>query len=156
MRLPQSRWARAALFLGAVFVLMQLIPYGRDVTNPPVVQEPPWDSPRTRELFFRVCKDCHSNETEYPWYAWIAPASWIIAHDVREGRRHFNVSEWHRPQKDAEEAAEEYRRGSMPPRLYLWAHPRARLNQQERQQLLRGLENTFGEREAWYKVLRAD
>jgi mono/diheme cytochrome c family protein len=144
----QMQWKRIALVLGAVFVVLQLIPYGRDLSNPPVVQEPPWDSPRTRELFFRVCGDCHSNQTRYPWYAWVAPASWLIAHDVAEGRQHFNVSEWHRPQKDAKEAAEEYREGRMPPRLYRWAHPEARLAPQEREQLLRGLERTFGHGES--------
>lgn len=140
----QKLWKRVGIGAVALFLLLQLVPYGRDFTNPPVVQEPPWDSPRTRELFFRVCKDCHSNQTEYPWYAWIAPASWLIAHDVREGREHFNVSEWHRRQEHADEAAKEYRSGSMPPRLYLWAHPRAQLPEQERQELLRGLEATFG------------
>ncbi len=138
------RWRQIGIAVLVLFLLVQLLPYGRDFTNPPVVQEPPWDSPKTRELFFRVCKDCHSNETEYPWYAWIAPASWLIAHDVQEGREHFNVSEWNRPQEDAEEAAKEYRSGSMPPRLYLWAHPEARLSEHERQQLLKGLQATFG------------
>ena len=44
------------------FLLIQLIPYGRNHTNPPVVQEPQWDSPQTRELAVRACYDCHSNE----------------------------------------------------------------------------------------------
>jgi len=54
---------------GAVIVLaaIQLVPFGRDHQNPPVTGEPAWDSPRTRELFFRACKDCHSNETTWPW-----------------------------------------------------------------------------------------
>ncbi|MCS6965217.1 MAG: heme-binding domain-containing protein [Candidatus Kapabacteria bacterium] len=144
MGLLLNHWKRVVFAVGALFLLLQLLPYGREFENPPVVQEPPWDSPHTRELFFRVCKDCHSNETEYPWYAWIAPASWLISHDVRRGREHFNVSEWHRPQDDAEEAAQEYRKGAMPPRLYIWLHPKASLAAEDRQGLLRGLEATFG------------
>lgn len=140
----QNRWIRA-LFIGVgLFGLIQLIPYGRPTQNPPVVQEPPWDSPQTRQFFFRVCKDCHSNQTEYPWYAWVAPISWLIARDVQEGRRHFNVSEWHRPQKDADEAAEEYRKGTMPPLLYRWMHPEVNLSAAERRKFLQGLEATFG------------
>ena len=62
-------------FLAAV-VVMQLVPYGRDHSNPPVTAEPNWDSPETRALFKRACFDCHSNETVWPWYAYVAPFSW--------------------------------------------------------------------------------
>ena len=61
------------------FLLIQLVPFGRDHTNPPVVQEPKWDSPATRELAKRACFDCHSNETVWPWYSNIAPVSWLVA-----------------------------------------------------------------------------
>ncbi len=57
---------RAILFVllaGVVlFGLIQLVPYGRDHTDPPVVQEPKWDSPQTRQLAVRACFDCHSNQ----------------------------------------------------------------------------------------------
>ena len=66
------------------FLLIQLVPYGKDHANPPVVQEPKWDSPATRELAKRACFDCHSNEVVWPWYSNIAPASWLVAHDVQE------------------------------------------------------------------------
>jgi hypothetical protein len=59
---------RAILFvlLAAIvlFGLIQLVPYGRNHTDPPVVQEPNWDSPQTRQLAVRACFDCHSNQTE--------------------------------------------------------------------------------------------
>ena len=45
--------------------------------------------------------DCHSNETEWPAYASIAPASWLVQHDVDEGRAVLNLSEWQRPQEEA-------------------------------------------------------
>ena len=48
--------------LVAGFLLIQLIPYGRSHTNPPVVDEPKWDTPQTRDLAKRACFDCHSNE----------------------------------------------------------------------------------------------
>ena len=62
--------AVAALGLG-----VQLVPYGREHSNPPVTGEPQWDSPRTAELAKRACYDCHSNETVWPWYSNIAPLS---------------------------------------------------------------------------------
>jgi hypothetical protein len=54
------------LVLGLLAI--QLVPYGRDHTNPPVRREPAWDSPTTRALAVRACFDCHSNETHWPWY----------------------------------------------------------------------------------------
>jgi len=78
----------------ALVIVIQLVPFGRNHTNPPVVQEPNWDSPRTRELAVRACFDCHSNETVWPWFSNIAPISWLVYRDVFEGREHLNYSEW--------------------------------------------------------------
>ena len=135
--------AISAVLLG---VVIQLVPYGRDHTNPQVVQEPQWDTPKTRALFMRACADCHSNETKWPWYSNIAPVSWLVQHDVDEGREHFNVSNWlHQKKNKGDEAAEEVREGDMPPLVYLPAHPEARLSKIEKKELVTGLINTFGE-----------
>ncbi len=124
---------------------IQLIPYGRNHTNPPVLAEPPWDSPRTREIFFRACADCHSNQTVWPWYSHIAPISWLIAWDVQKGRGEFNVSEWiPRDSEGGEDAAETVQEGSMPPWFYTLAHPTARLSGTEKQVFIQGLMVTFG------------
>src|SRR5690349_11025724 len=66
------------LAITGLFLLIQAVPYGRAHTNPPVVSEPHWDSPRTRELAKRACFDCHSNETRWPWYSHVAPMSWVL------------------------------------------------------------------------------
>lgn len=131
----------------AVFVLMQLVPYGRNHTNPPVLAEPNWDSPRTRTLFMQTCGDCHSNETVWPWYSNIAPVSWMVQNHVDEGRARFNISAWGYQENEGDEAAELYQRGEMPPRNYLPAHPEARLNPADCQALLNGLLATFGGKE---------
>ena len=133
----------SVLLLG---VAIQVVPYGREHTNPPVVQEPQWDTPKTRALFMRACADCHSNETKWPWYSNIAPVSWLVQHDVDEGREHFNISNWlHQKKNKGDEAAEEVREGDMPPLVYLPAHPEARLSETEKKELVKGLVNTFGE-----------
>ncbi len=138
------RWLlRGLLVLGALLVAAQLLPFGR-VENPPVTAEPAWDSPRTRELAARACFDCHSNQSKRQWYH-LAPASWLVAHDVAEAREHLNFSEWDREQKDADEAAEKVEEGEMPLRSYLLVHPEARLSAAEREELVRGLEATLGE-----------
>ena len=95
---------------GLLLIAAQFVPYGRDYRNPPVIQEPAWDSPATRALAKQACFDCHSNETVWPAYAKVAPISWLIAHDVDEGRSVLNFSEWQRPQKEAAESAKEVRK----------------------------------------------
>jgi len=136
---------RALLALVAVFVLIQLVPYGRDHENPPVTREVKWDSPRTRELVVGACYDCHSNLTEWPWYSNVAPVSWLVEKDVKEGREVLNFTEWERPQGEgeADEAAEVVREGEMPPWQYKPLHPAGRLSSTEQDELVRGLERTL-------------
>ncbi len=127
------------------FLLIQLIPYGRNHTNPPVTGEPAWDTPRTRELAKRACFDCHSNETVYPWYSNVAPVSWLVWRDIEEGRGYLNFSEWETGSKRAQRAnlqtEDEITSGRMPPPIYLLQHPEARLTDVEKQELING----FGE-----------
>jgi mono/diheme cytochrome c family protein len=134
------------LILIGLFILIQLIPYGKNHTNPQVLAEPQWDSPKTKELFMLACGDCHSNETKWPWYSNIAPLSWSIYHHVEEGREHFNVSMWKEQKKnEGEDAAKELREGEMPLKSYLLAHPEARLSDEDKATLIEGLKKTFGE-----------
>lgn len=134
--------------LAIAAIAIQFIPYGKDHNNLPVMSEPQWDSPRTKELFARACADCHSHETKYPWYSKVAPISWLVEHDIQEGREHFNVSLWGEQKKnEGEEAAKEVREGEMPMWIYTLAHPEAKLTGSEKQELLSGLEKTFGNEE---------
>ncbi len=144
---PRNAQRIGAIVLAGFMLLMlllQLVPHGREHTNPPVIAEPAWDSPQTRALFFRACADCHSNETKWPWYSNIAPASWLITRDVMQGREEFNVSEWGRPDNEGDDAAKLVQNGEMPPWFYLPLHPEANLSPIERQQLINGLLATFG------------
>lgn len=141
------KWKILGIIIVAA-VAIQFIPYGKDYANPPVVAEPGWDHPKTRELFFRACGDCHSNETRWPWYSRIAPVSWLVQHDVDEGREHFNVSVWGIQNKNkGDEAAKEVREEEMPPWFYAIPHPEAKLSKNERAGLIKGLLATFGEEE---------
>jgi hypothetical protein len=132
----------------AMLAVIQAVPYGANHTDPPVRVEPPWDSERTRRLAGRLCFDCHSNETVWPWFSHVAPISWLIQRDMEHGRRVVNFSEWDRRQNEALESANALRSGEMPPRRYLWPRPAVRLSATERQDLLRGLEATLGSRRA--------
>jgi len=133
----------------ALFVGIQFVPYGKNHTNPPIISEPQWDSSRTKELFNNACANCHSHQTTYPWYSNVAPVSWLLARDVTEGREHFNVSVWGSQKKnEGKDAAKEVREGEMPPWFYLPTHPEAKLSDTEKQELISGLEKTFGKEEA--------
>jgi len=139
-------WIKYTLLaLAGVFVVIQLIPYGRDHTNPPVIAEPAWDSLQTRELTVSACYDCHSNESVWPWYSNIAPISWVLQYHVDEGRHALNFSEWNRPQEETEETARSVTRGRMPPREYLLVHSAARLTDAQLEALAAGLAATISE-----------
>jgi mono/diheme cytochrome c family protein len=147
MRRPASirRWlVRAGIALAALFVVIQLIPYGRSHTNPATTKEPSWDSSQTRALFMASCGDCHSNQTSWPWYTNVAPVSWLTQRDVDGGRSALNVSNWDQPQDvSAQEIAESIQGGSMPPWFYTPLHSRASLSKAQQQRLIQGLGRTF-------------
>jgi hypothetical protein len=144
--LTRKRRRRVLLWavLGAVVLvgLIQLVPYRVD--NPPVLQEPSWDSPRTRQLAVAACYDCHSNETSTYWWEDVAPLSWWITNHVKDGRAALNFSECTRGRGE-NEAAETVREGSMPPNYYTWLglHSNAKLTAAERRELAVGLQATL-------------
>jgi len=143
-----SRWKKIAVGAVAVLVLIQLVPYGRAHENPPVTGEPTWSDPQTNALFDRACADCHSHQTTWPWYSHVAPVSWLVTHDVEEGREHFDVDAWGREQRNhGDEAAEMVESGEMPMAIYVPLHPEAQLTDAERDTLVKGLIATFGEHE---------
>ena len=125
-----------------LLLAIQLVPVER--SNPPVLAEVP-APPEVREVIERACYDCHSNETRWPWYAQLAPASWLLAYDVAEAREHMNFSDWKQYDEDeqrdlVEEAWEEVEEGEMPPWFYLPLHPEARLSDADRAVLRRWAE----------------
>jgi hypothetical protein len=132
--------------IGVVVALtgIQFVPYGRVHANPPIRVEPAWDNPRTRELAVRACFACHSNQVQWPWYSKVAPVSWLVQRDVEQGRRKVNFSEFDRPQRDARGAADQVQQGKMPQPYYVALHPEANLSRDEREELIEGLQLTFG------------
>ncbi|HET9442141.1 MAG TPA: heme-binding domain-containing protein, partial [Acidimicrobiales bacterium] len=138
-RWRRLRWALAAV--GGLLVLMQLVPYGWSHPNPPVVQDAPWPSARSEALARAACYDCHSNEVEWPAYAYVAPVSWLVRRDVEQGRAELNFSLWGAGAGEVDEGAETVEEGSMPPRQYLLAHPAARLSDDEKAELVAALES---------------
>ena len=114
-----------AVGIGVVaFAGMQVAPVDR--SNPPVTIDGAAPA-EVKAVLRQSCYDCHSNETNWPWYSYIAPVSWLVAKDVREGREHLNFSTWDRygPGERAEiagDAYEESAEGEMPLSIYLLTH----------------------------------
>lgn len=143
---------RLVLLAGVVlFGVAQAIPYGRDHANPPVRTAITWDSPATQRLARAACLDCHSNLTVWPWYSSIAPISWLVQHDVADGRGELNLNELDlRAARGGREGgglqaeiAEKVLSGEMPPLQYQAVHAGARLSAAERKQLADGLRRTL-------------
>ena len=106
--------------------------------NPPVVPgetlEAAANVPKeVSDILKRSCKDCHSNETVYPWYSNIAPISWSVVDHIRAGRDELNFSKWatysgSRKKRKLEEICKEVEERQMPHTQYLWIHRDAYLS----------------------------
>jgi hypothetical protein len=138
-----AMWAITAF--AVALVAIQFVPVDR--TNPPVETEVP-ASTEVREVLRRSCYDCHSNETVWPWYSYVAPVSWLVARDVHKGREELNFSSWNRlTTKEQIEALHEswetVEEGEMPLWFYLPTHPKARLSARDRS-ILRAWSQSMG------------
>jgi hypothetical protein len=133
----------AAIVLVVLTLLIQFLPYGHTHTNPPVVKEPNWNSPETRQITQKACFDCHSNETIWPWYSNIAPMSWLVQRDVDVARSRMNFSDWGRISVEVGEIIEIVSEGEMPPFQYLLMHPGTRLSEQEKTRFIDGINATL-------------
>lgn len=131
--------------LGALilFLLIQLVPYGRDHSNPPVTSPAHWGPGPAEDLAAQSCNDCHSNLSDWRWYSNVAPISWLVQNDVDGGRRTLNFSEWDRIQPDLSEVVDTVSSGDMPPLQYTLAHPSTKLSADEKQQLIDGLTKLY-------------
>jgi hypothetical protein len=144
-RIMRKKIVRYSL-LGLLIVLLAMQFVRIDKTKPPT--DPAQDfltvsqaAPAVATLIQETCYDCHSHQTEYPWYSNIAPVSWLLKNHVEEGREHLNFSIWgtYSGKKQAhklEECSEEVGEGEMPMKSFLITHPEARLSDAQRAELV--------------------
>lgn len=142
---------RALRLLATTVVVLligiQFVPVER--TNP-TVTAPPAAPAEVDEILRTACYDCHSNETIWPWYSYVAPVSWFVANHVEHGRGDLNFSEWtdlpaDRRDHKLEELVEMVENGSMPLSSYTRIHKKANLSAGEANALIE-----------WARDLRAD
>jgi hypothetical protein len=122
--------------LAIVFVVVLALQFFRpDVKNPPVTGDV--KVPHEIQTILRnSCYDCHSNETNLTWYDKVAPASWLVAQHIKDGRRGLNFSEWDKLSPADQkaklwESVNQVSQGAMPLRSYTFAHPGAKLSKKD-------------------------
>jgi hypothetical protein len=132
------------IILIAVVVILQLIPSGR----PEVIEDNKSDLlannkvPDSVAYFLKTaCYDCHSNESVYPWYSYVAPVSWLVSRDVNLGREEMNLSNWEtldkmRKAKYLSDIVDVVSDGTMPMAIYPLMHPEAKLKRSDRQMIV--------------------
>ncbi len=115
-------------------IAIQFVPVDR--SNPPTTLEISAPA-EVLSILKRSCYDCHSHATKWPWYSYVAPVSWLVAHDVEEAREELNFSTW--DQYDAkkqahkiEEIWHEVEEGEMPLTGYLYVHSDATLSDKDK------------------------
>jgi hypothetical protein len=117
-----AKWALAVLVV--VVAGIQFVPVNR--VNPPV--ESDMQCPVGVKTILKIsCYDCHSYETIWPWYSKVAPVSWLVASDAKEGRRKLNFSAWNRYSMEKQsvlisDMINQIKEGEMPPAPYTWMH----------------------------------
>ncbi len=93
------------------------------------------------KILYTACNDCHSNNTEYPWYSNIQPVGWWLADHIKEGKNELNFNEFatystKRQLKKLEEIKKEVEEGEMPLDSYTWIHRSAKLDAAQKQLII--------------------
>jgi hypothetical protein len=138
---------RGAAGIGVLFIGIQF--YRPERTNPPIdptmtLQAKLSVPADVDAILRRSCYDCHSHETRWPWYSHIAPAMWLVADDVKQGRRSLNFSDWDyrmfRAVGRLDQMAMEIDEDKMPLKPYRFMHPSARLSPADKDKLFDWIE----------------
>lgn len=138
----RSLWKSVLKFglggLIAAFVGIQFVPVPAIGNNPEARSTMKGEPPEVVALLKRACFDCHSNETLWPWYSRIAPGSWLMAHDIEEGRKALDYSDWDGLDEEDKQFNREQTRDvvaddEMPPWFYVIPfHAEAKITPQDR------------------------
>jgi len=130
------RAGKYVLLVTAVLFFTAQLPHSGIHQQPKAAHQTVWDdpsvTPEVKAILRRSCADCHSDQTRLPWYARVAPVSWLITRDIDHGRQKLDLSNWPVHSHDeAEEIGDAVASGKMPPWDYLLLHQQARLSPKE-------------------------
>jgi hypothetical protein len=137
-------WKRITLYIIlAIIILIQFIPAGRPELGTSHENDLLYNNEIPEDIAGMLrasCYDCHSYEVNYPWYSYVAPVSWLVARDIREGLKELNFSEWESQSKmdkakNLDEIIDEITEGEMPMPIYTIIHRNAKLTDEQKEQL---------------------
>ncbi|MDI1324910.1 MAG: heme-binding domain-containing protein [Algoriphagus sp.] len=146
-----KRWNYLLGGLALVFLGSQLVPNelpAVESTNPGDIIASGTVPDDVASLLKKSCYNCHSNETEYPWYSHVAPSSWLVARDIRAAREELNFSMWQDFDMmdklgKLDDISIEVGEGRMPLTIYTMVHPSAKLDDAQRQLIVAWAEATM-------------
>ncbi|WP_373398358.1 heme-binding domain-containing protein [Algoriphagus halophilus] len=137
-------WQKLLLGMAIILIVIQFIPN----ELPPINTDNPADlmgsglvEGEVATLLKTACYDCHSNTPDYPWYSYVAPSSWLVAKDAREGREEVNFSNWEEIEMMdqlaiLDDIISEVEEEHMPLPIYLTLHSEAKLDATQRQLIM--------------------
>ena len=128
------------LTLLAIFIIIQFIRPARNVSDTvsPNDITKVYHVPADVQQVLKVsCNDCHSNNTQYPWYTNVQPVGWWLQSHVNEGKSHLDFSSFasytaKRQHHKLEEVIEQVKDNHMPLNSYLWIHKDAKLSEAQK------------------------
>ena len=132
------------LAIGVILIIIQFIKPEKNIAlgaQPNAISTKYTVPDTVNQLLSVACKDCHSNNTVYPWYSNIQPVAWWLNDHVKEGKRKFNLDEFttytlKRQDHKLEELIESQEDHWMPLDSYTWIHRDAALTDAQRKVLV--------------------
>ena len=126
------------ILIGVISLVIILQFFTVDHSNPSVNHEIIINDENAKMILTKACYDCHSNETNWPWYSYVAPVSWMVVDDVEHARKDLNFSNFEdytkkRKLHKLEEIKEELEKELMPLPSYAFMHSEADLTDDEKQ-----------------------
>lgn len=139
-----SRIKKILLGLLIVFIAIQFIQPARNKNGQVIATDISkiYSLPQSVQASLKTaCYDCHSNNTNYPWYTNIQPVGWIMARHIKEGKEELNLSEFgsyseRRQLSKLRSIENSIKDGSMPITSYTIIHKNARLTKEEKAQII--------------------
>ena len=141
---------KIVLLLLVVFIAIQFIQPARNTNGqvlPTDISKVVSVPENVQSLLQTACYDCHSNQTNYPWYTYVQPVGWILQNHITNGKKELNFNDFgsyskRRQQSKLKAIAGQVRDDEMPLSSYRLMHEKARLNKDEKAALINWANNT--------------
>jgi len=137
-------WKKVLLVLIVLFIIIQFIRPNKNnsaAAQPANIEHLYATNDDVKNILSKSCYDCHSNNTDYPWYFNIQPVAWWLDSHINEGKQHLNFDEFGnysaaRKYHALQESIEQVKEGEMPLNSYTWIHTDAKLSDAQRKEFI--------------------